>query len=186
MPLCFCFQSTTFWNFSFYTQKDLPPQAGGPFTLAFDKESNLGSWLNEANKPYRVEPDWSNVVHEEERFWTWTHEVPQNHWTNSTEWYNPEKRSIPWKRKRNQVASSVQIMDECMAPNNNFTGICDKGKFYVPVIAGACNSGSLVSTLSAGARSLTLKAVIFETNESGQVTGESHSNNTNEITLTTQ
>ncbi len=35
-------------------------------------------------------------------------EVPQNHWTNSTEWYNPENRSIPWKRKRNQEKITLQ------------------------------------------------------------------------------
>ena len=60
-------------DLAFYTMEDLPPHAGGPFTLAFDKQEQLGSWLADVNKPYKVKPDWSNVVHEEERFWTWTH-----------------------------------------------------------------------------------------------------------------
>lgn len=57
----------------FYTKENLPPQAGGPFTLAFEKEAQLGSWLSEVNKPLNMQVDWSNVVHEEERVWTWIH-----------------------------------------------------------------------------------------------------------------
>lgn len=57
----------------FYTPDNLPTQEGGPFTLAFDKANNLSDWVHKVNKPYKIDPDWSNVVHEEERFWTWTH-----------------------------------------------------------------------------------------------------------------
>lgn len=57
----------------FYTMKDLPPQAAGPFTIAFDKESRLNHWIVDVNKSQKKAPDWSNVVHEEERFWIWTH-----------------------------------------------------------------------------------------------------------------
>lgn len=60
-------------DLAFYTKENLPPQAGGPFTIAFDKEARLGNWLTEVNKPLRIPADWSNIVHEEERFWTWTH-----------------------------------------------------------------------------------------------------------------
>ncbi len=60
-------------DLAFYIIENLPPQAGGPFTIAFDKESRLNKWIVEVNKPLRVPADWSNVVHEEERFWKWTH-----------------------------------------------------------------------------------------------------------------
>lgn len=60
-------------DLAFYTPDDLPPQAGGPFKLAFDKANLFGDWLSKVNEPFQVKPDWSNVVHEEERFWTWTH-----------------------------------------------------------------------------------------------------------------
>jgi hypothetical protein len=60
-------------DLAFYTIENLPPQAGGPFTVAFDKKDQLGSWLSEVNKPFKVPADWSNVVHEEERIWTWIH-----------------------------------------------------------------------------------------------------------------
>jgi hypothetical protein len=57
----------------FYTMENLPPQAGGPFTVAFDKQSQLGDWISEVNNPLIRAPDWSNLVHEEEQFWTWIH-----------------------------------------------------------------------------------------------------------------
>lgn len=60
-------------DLAFYTEENLPPRAGGPFTLAFDKEARLNQWITDVNQPIQNAPDWSNVVHEEERFWTWTH-----------------------------------------------------------------------------------------------------------------
>lgn len=60
-------------DLAFYTMENLPPQAGGPFTVAFDKNSLLEKWIVEVNKPLQAPADWSNVVHEEERFWIWTH-----------------------------------------------------------------------------------------------------------------
>lgn len=38
-------------DLAFYTMENLPPQAGGPFTVAFDKKSQLGDWNIEVNKP---------------------------------------------------------------------------------------------------------------------------------------
>lgn len=60
-------------DFAFYTTNDLPSQAGGPFTIAFDKELQLSNWIEKVNEPLVEPPDWSNVIHEEERFWTWIH-----------------------------------------------------------------------------------------------------------------
>ena len=60
-------------DLAFYTTENLPPQAGGPYSIAFDKTKQLSSWISRANEPYFENPDWTNVVHEEERFWTWTH-----------------------------------------------------------------------------------------------------------------
>ncbi|MBT4762910.1 MAG: hypothetical protein HOO06_14545 [Bdellovibrionaceae bacterium] len=58
---------------SFYTVENLPPQAGGPYEVAYNKSVSLDSWLKKVNSPYKLSPDWSNVIHEEERFWTWVH-----------------------------------------------------------------------------------------------------------------
>jgi hypothetical protein len=60
-------------DLSFYTIENLPPQVGGPFTVGFDKKSQLGKWNDDVNKPLKTPADWSNIVHEEEQFWTWTH-----------------------------------------------------------------------------------------------------------------
>jgi hypothetical protein len=57
----------------FYTMKSLPTRAGGPFTIAFDLENHLEQWVEEMNQSSPSLPDWSNVVHEEERMWTWIH-----------------------------------------------------------------------------------------------------------------
>jgi hypothetical protein len=57
----------------FYTINDLPGQAGAPFKLAWDENKALAGWISKVNEPALQKPDWSNVVHEEERFWTWTH-----------------------------------------------------------------------------------------------------------------
>jgi hypothetical protein len=65
-------------DLSFYTMTDLPTQFGAPFAIAFDKQNQLGDWLAKANKPLTFPPDWSNVIHEEERFWTWTHYLWQH------------------------------------------------------------------------------------------------------------
>lgn len=60
-------------DLAFYTLDNLPPKAGGPFTIAFDKSNRMMKWATEVNKPYSTPPDWSKIVHEEEQFWTWTH-----------------------------------------------------------------------------------------------------------------
>jgi hypothetical protein len=57
----------------FYTMANLPPKAGGPYTIAFDPQSQLKSWSEEMNQPIPIKTDWSNVVHEEEQIWTWIH-----------------------------------------------------------------------------------------------------------------
>ncbi len=60
-------------DLNFYTDKDLPSSAAGPIVTAFDKEARLETWANLVNQAFKKPADWSNVVHEEERFWTWTH-----------------------------------------------------------------------------------------------------------------
>lgn len=60
-------------DFLFYTTQDLPTQEAGPFTVAFDKENTLEKWIIDVNQSIEFKADWSNVIHEEERFWTWTH-----------------------------------------------------------------------------------------------------------------
>jgi hypothetical protein len=57
----------------FYTMDNLPAQFGGPYTVAFDKKAQLNEWIQNVNAPLIREADWTDVVHEEERFWTWAH-----------------------------------------------------------------------------------------------------------------
>ncbi len=71
--IIYLFEPSIHVDLIFYTNEDLPPQAGGPFTLAFEQGAQLGSWISEVNKPFDKVVDWSNVVHEEERIWTWIH-----------------------------------------------------------------------------------------------------------------
>ena len=71
--IIYLFEPEIHVDLAFYTLEDLPSQAGGPFAIAFDKKSQLERWLSEVNKPQKKHADWSNVVHEEERFWTWIH-----------------------------------------------------------------------------------------------------------------
>ncbi|MBX3020796.1 MAG: hypothetical protein KF799_03905 [Bdellovibrionales bacterium] len=70
----------------FYTREDLPSQAGGPFVLAWDQKALLRGWIRHVNEPYRTPPEWSAVVHEDERFWTWMH-YQWSH-TNRGEYYD--------------------------------------------------------------------------------------------------
>lgn len=60
-------------DLSFYTVSNLPSQAGGPFIVAWDKNRSLNGWLENVNQPIQRVVDWAEVVHEEERFWTWIH-----------------------------------------------------------------------------------------------------------------
>jgi hypothetical protein len=60
-------------DLSFYTPETLPTSAGAPYSIAFDKKNYLSEWFTDVNNIEKLPVDWSNVVHEEERFWTWTH-----------------------------------------------------------------------------------------------------------------
>lgn len=69
----YLFEPNIHVDFSFYTREDLPHQSAGPIILAWDRKGLLGGWNRYVNEPYKTPPDWAGVVHEEERFWTWTH-----------------------------------------------------------------------------------------------------------------
>lgn len=56
-----------------YTPSNLPTQAGAPYAILFDDEKYLDKWIEDANRVDVPKVDWSNVVHEDERFWTWVH-----------------------------------------------------------------------------------------------------------------
>ncbi len=60
-------------DFNFYVESDLPPPAGGPFVIAWDETGKMESWAESTNQGKPREPDWSNVVHEDEQFWAWIH-----------------------------------------------------------------------------------------------------------------
>lgn len=71
--IIYLFEPQVHVDLCFYTPADLPSPMGGPYAIAFDPTSQLKSWLQEANKFLLLQPNWSNVVHEEERVWTWIH-----------------------------------------------------------------------------------------------------------------
>jgi hypothetical protein len=71
--IIYLFEPSIHVDLVFYTKENLPPQAGGPFTLAFEKDKQLETWFSEVNTPLKSLVDWSNVVHDEERMWTWIH-----------------------------------------------------------------------------------------------------------------
>ena len=57
----------------FYSPEDLPTAAGAPYSILWDQTGKLEAWSHQVNAETSPKPDWSNVVHEDERFWTWIH-----------------------------------------------------------------------------------------------------------------
>lgn len=60
-------------DLNFYTYKDLPGEFGAPYVIIEDKAGKLPSWAKSTNRKNQIQPDWNNVDHEQERFWTWAH-----------------------------------------------------------------------------------------------------------------
>ena len=58
-------------DLALYTPDDMPAPAGRPFRVAWDPSGELAAWVERVDALAPDEPDWSNVVHEEERFWAW-------------------------------------------------------------------------------------------------------------------
>lgn len=56
-----------------YTPSNLPTKAGAPYSVLFDEEKYLDNWIKTVNEKEVEKSNWSNVVHEDERFWTWVH-----------------------------------------------------------------------------------------------------------------
>jgi len=59
-------------DINLYLRDDLPPLEGGPYEIVWDQMGTLGSWIDSLGEAQEVEPDWDQVVHEDERFWAWT------------------------------------------------------------------------------------------------------------------
>ena len=57
-------------DIALYGRGDLPPPEGGPYRVAWDDEAVLADW---ATRPAERVADWSQAVHEDERFWAWTY-----------------------------------------------------------------------------------------------------------------
>ena len=58
-------------DINLYLVDDLPPAAGVPYLLAWDDTGALQEWLDALPQHEPSAPDWSNTVHEDERFWAW-------------------------------------------------------------------------------------------------------------------
>jgi predicted nucleotidyltransferase len=73
-------------DINLYLVDDLPPAAGGPFVIAWDKTGALREWQNSLPAQEPAAPDWSGAVHEDERFWAWLVYL-YNH-VHRGEWYH--------------------------------------------------------------------------------------------------
>lgn len=71
--IIYFFEPSMHVDLNFYVKSDLPGFAGAPFTVAFDRSNTLDRWAAEKNVPQIIEPDWSTVEHDDERFWAWIH-----------------------------------------------------------------------------------------------------------------
>jgi len=54
-----------------YTQDDLPGAGGAPYAIAWDVTRRLREHCAQTNGAPKPQVDWSNAVHEDERFWSW-------------------------------------------------------------------------------------------------------------------
>jgi hypothetical protein len=71
--IIYLFEPEIHVDLCFYTIDNLPSKTGGPYAIAYDPRSQLNAWVQEMNRSSVAAPDWSNVIHEEERMWTWIH-----------------------------------------------------------------------------------------------------------------
>ena len=58
-------------DINLYIEDDLPPVQGAPYSIVWDHQGVLDTWLKGLPKPGQPEPDWAPVIHEDERFWAW-------------------------------------------------------------------------------------------------------------------
>lgn len=65
-------------DLALYEPADMPAPAGRPYRVAWDPSGELRPWADAVNATPDATPDWSNVVHEEERFWAWMFYVWQH------------------------------------------------------------------------------------------------------------
>jgi hypothetical protein len=54
-----------------YTQHDLPGEGGAPYAIAWDSTRRLREWQARVNGAPAPAVNWSNAVHQDERFWAW-------------------------------------------------------------------------------------------------------------------
>jgi predicted nucleotidyltransferase len=58
-------------DINLYIPGDLPSSLGAPYKIIWDKTKKLEEWYEKNSIKPICKPDWSNVVHEDERFWVW-------------------------------------------------------------------------------------------------------------------
>lgn len=58
-------------DINLYIKEDLPGMKGAPYKIIWDTHGILGKWQDELKSTTREPVDWSNVTHEDERFWAW-------------------------------------------------------------------------------------------------------------------
>ena len=67
------FEPSIHVDLNFYVESDLPSFVGAPYTQAWGQDPEFEKWLLQANTAPPLSIDWSTIVHDDERFWAWTH-----------------------------------------------------------------------------------------------------------------
>lgn len=87
-----------------YTQDDLPGEGGAPYAIAWDVTRRLREHVAKANAAQKPRVDWSNAVHQDERFWSWmfyiaTHVARGEYYTCATDFYMLREIVEAWHAK---------------------------------------------------------------------------------------
>lgn len=59
-------------DINLYLESELPPVAGGPYTIVWDQGSRLDTWIESLGERKENDLNWREAVHEDERFWGWS------------------------------------------------------------------------------------------------------------------
>lgn len=71
--IIYLFEPDIHVDLAFYTLEALLQSAGAPYYIVWDSTGSLEKWAQDMNSFPGAAPDWENVIHEDEQFWTWIH-----------------------------------------------------------------------------------------------------------------
>jgi hypothetical protein len=73
-------------DINLYVECELPPREGGPYRIVYDKSGMLRDWQTSMSSEEKTLTIWSNVLHEDERYWAWLFYLYSH--VNRGEYYN--------------------------------------------------------------------------------------------------